>query len=77
MATPLPTGLHWATAVCGHPRRPAPDAQSAALSEHLRHCRARAGRPAPATSVASQRLPVRPGRERLVALFARAARLIR
>lgn len=77
MATPSTTGLRWATAARGHRFHPSSDAQSAALGEHLRHCRTRAARFASRSPVSSESVVAPPRRLRLVALLARAARLIR
>lgn len=77
MATPSTPGLRWATAVCGRPRRQASDLQSAALGEHLRHCRGAPSRAARTAAPADAPVSVQSRRPRLSALLARAARLIR
>ena len=77
MATPSTPSLRWATAVCGRPRRQASDLQSAALGEHLRHCRATPVRPGRCDTAPAANASIQPRRRRLYALLARAARLIR
>lgn len=77
MATPSTPGLRWATAACGHTRHPAADTQSAALGEHLHHCRTRADRLVSRPTVWAHGIDAPPRRPRLATLLARATRLIR